>query len=330
MFGDLNWSFHVVTGPDEITFQANTTSVGKIAENGSPLPKHRAYVAYNHFHNAVDVARFPLGGVVPAFTDSSHVDRYTLGWEKTWSCDTWSVELRLPLSGGLNYESTGPVVPTPDLFVDEGNLGDLTIILKRLLFDCNNTAISAGLGITTPTGNDLEVELPLLTTRLVVHNDAVHLLPFVGVLSAHGERLFFQGFAQVDVSLNGDRVDVFNATIPAYDSGLVNDQTLIYLDAGLGYWLWSDPCNCGIQGVASVMEIHYTTTLEDADIFSAFGGLHRVGNQANRMDIVNVTVGLHTLLSNGLEMRVGTAFPFDSRDDRLFDAEVMASLVGRF
>jgi hypothetical protein len=47
----------------------------------------------------------------------------------------------------------------------------------------------------------------------------------------------------------------------------------------------------------------------------------------NRRDILNGTVGLHTVLQNGTSIRVGGVFPLRQSDDnRLFDAEVQAAV----
>lgn len=47
--------------------------------------------------------------------------------------------------------------------------------------------------------------------------------------------------------------------------GSVTDQTLMYVDASFGYWLFRDDEAEFLQGLASVLELHYTTALTRAD-----------------------------------------------------------------
>ena len=49
------------------------------------------------------------------------------------------------------------------------------------------------------------------------------------------------------------------------DSDSLADQTLLYLDASAGYWWYQSTDDSGLTGLASVLELHYTTTLNDAD-----------------------------------------------------------------
>jgi hypothetical protein len=142
-----------------------------------------------------------------------------------------------------------------------------------------------------------------------VENDALFLQPFVGLLWTPTDRHFVQGFLQWDFDACGYTVTTGGG------SGVVQDQHMMYADVQAGYWLYQDPCAPHITGIAPVVELHYTTTLNDAD---AFGGL---SNSHNRLDFLNITGGLQIDLSCESTITLAAAVPVSR--DRLFDVEVM-------
>jgi hypothetical protein len=283
----------------------------KISENDKALPMDRVFFVYNHFQNALEASAIGPGA------KSFPIDQYTIGLEKTFRQGLWSVELRLPLS-------RTPRVAGADLEAGTGEVGNLAVIVKRLLFATPTTGVGIGLPIQTPTGSDVTGEGAVSSYTL--SNDAVHLAPFIGFLSAPNERLFCEGFLQVDVPTHGNRI-VFGGN----DLGKLNDQSLLYLDLGVGYWLHHNPYAPYITGIAPLVEYHYTTTLQNADMLSGTDGFQflQFGNTFNRMDVSNLTIGLHTELGQ-TTVRLGGAFPLSGNSNRFYDAEVLVSVNRRF
>jgi hypothetical protein len=291
----------------------------KIAENNKPFPVDRVFFLYNHFHNALEteLTGALLGGGPPP--DDFSVDRYTFGIEKTFFDGLWSAEVRMPFAGRFEEENAA-------FGVEGGKWGNLSLVFKRLLATTESSALAAGMAIDFPTGSDADGFLG--ATSFTLHNDAFHLMPYLGYMALPSERAFFQGFIQVDVPLNGNRVD----TSPAAGSGTVDDQTLLYLDVAAGYWVMRNECGRCVTGVAPIAELHYTTTLEDSDSVTAAVGATTLtfGNSANRLDVLDFTVGLHVEFANGMNGRVGAVFPLREDDDKLFDAEIQVSVNWRF
>lgn len=313
---------------------AGGTRRTKIMENNHTLPRDRVSFSYNHFHNAISTDEFRLPGrgasnvttTPDVFTrrNLQSVNRYTLGFEKTFESGQSSVEFRLPLVGDLQNN------PGMDVVSQNGNVGNFSVILKRLFFTAEDFALAAGLGINLPTGSDATGSIGNVGWE--VSNEAVHYLPYVGVAGSPGDFWFYQAFAQLDVAGSGNPVDVTDSA-GQERVGRLNDQTLLFLDATGGAWLYRNPAS-RLAGIASILELHYTTTLQDADAFGVVGrgssfseSVLVFGNANNRLDILNGTVGLHTVLRNGTSFRVGGVFPLHQRDDkRLFDAEVQAAV----
>jgi hypothetical protein len=318
--------FGTTTAQADLPLAAGCRRV-KIAEDDNALPQDRVFFLYNHFQDALH-ADADLGGVGP-FSRNFSVDCYTFGLEKTFFDQKSSIEVRMPLAGRTDFS-------TPDFGVSGGNVGNLAVIVKRLVYRCDTLAVSIGLGIDTPTGSDAtgfaEAPLPVpKTAAFVVHNDAVHLLPYAGFVNAPSERFFWEGFVQVDVATNPNRVDYQNNRGPG--TGELSEQNLLYLDLAGGYWLYRNPCGRHLTGVAGMVELHYTTALQDSDVVAApfppFPSL-AFSNFANRVDVLDLTVGIHSELTKSALCRVGAVVPLRTGDDRSFDSELQVQLEWRF
>jgi hypothetical protein len=163
-------------------------------------------------------------------------------------------------------------------------------------------------------------------TRLIaVENESVHTMPYVAALYDPGGRVYVHGFAQLDYDLNGNPI-----SLNADGQGLrrvdrVTDQTLLFLDGSVGYWLSRNPGQF-FGGVVAVGEVHYNKTLERADEV-AMGNL-RFGNRDASLDLVNSTLGAHALLGRSIVTNA-VAFPL-TRSDRVFDWEYKFLLNYRY
>jgi hypothetical protein len=335
MFGDFfnNLGGSVLAVDGLQTAQADLPLAGgcrrvKIAEDDNALPQDRVFFLYNHFQNAFK-AQSDLAGLGP-FNRRFSVDRYTFGVEKTFHDNLWSVELRMPLAGRTEFL-------TPNFEVSGGYVGNLAVILKRLVYNSETFAASVGVGVDTPTGSDVTgfaTSAPpyLKTTTFVVRNDAVHVLPYAGFVSVPTAKFFWEGFAQVDITANPIRVDYRSAA--GSGTSDLSEQNLLYLDLAAGYWLYRNPCGCRrLTGIAGMVELHYTTTLQDSDLVvtptvppPALG----FANFANRVEVLNLTVGIHAELANCTVCRIGGVFPLRTGDDRSFDSELQVQLERRF
>lgn len=300
----------------------------RMSVNNRAQTDNRVFFLYQHFHNALDVNRFPPAAA-NAVANSFGLDRFLLGWETATADGLSSVELRLPLFAGADIVSAPPG-GAADFRADSGALGNLAVILKRILYDDCCTSIAAGMGITLPTGDDVRGQLPALNTTFLVNNDAVHLLPYLGFLRRSNDTFFYQGFAQLDIAANGNRVEVFDLGTPAAANGVLDPQTLMFLDISAGWWLYRNPCSCRVTGLASLIELHYTTTLESADRVVAAPTPPTFTNLANRIDAFDLTCGLHFEFGPCSSLRVGGVFPLRSGDNRFFDSEIQLQLNRRY
>lgn len=304
----------------------------KIAENDSPIPVDRVFFNYNHYHNVFQLSEqfpFPLG--VPPTVRQVPIDRYTVGFEKTIFDGQASVEMRLPFNGTFDEQ-------LQTVGVDGGNVGNLALVFKSLLYSDEELAIGAGLGIDTPTGKDVIGRIGQANLRF--NNQALHLLPYIGFMLAPGDPtwgwndgLFLTGFAQIDIATDGNAVNLLPPGGTSTQSlGKFTEQNLGFLDLGLGYWLYRNPYAERLTGLAVVSELHYTTSLQNSDVLTTqiSGADITVASRGNRFDVLNGTIGVQMLMFDVSSLRVAGVFPLRSEDQRFFDSEVQVQFNRRF
>ena len=278
-------------------------------EHARALPTDRVFFLYNHFHNALRLQ-------TQNTSTTDNVDQFTFGFEKTSDDGQWSFELRMPFSGDADLSGE-------NVTVDSNGVGNLVGTLKRIMYLDSTFVVAAGLAVVAPTGSDASVTFT--NSRIDFENEAVHLLPYLAVQASPDENWFFHAFAQVDIAANENEVSLIDTTSTVSDS--LADQTLLYLDASAGYWWYQSTDDSGLTGLASVVELHYTTTLNDADSANLDGGF--IGNLDNRYDVLNLTAGVHSEWSGNTAIRFAVVVPLD-RDERFFDSEMQVSIIRRY
>ena len=281
-------------------------------EQSRALPTDRVFFFFNHFHNALEISGF--GGRV-----NEDVNQFTFGAEQTLGNGDWSVEVRLPIATETDFGNAFNRAQSD-------GLGNLVVTLKKLLYADDDYALALGLATSAPTGDDALVDF--FGTSVVIENEAVHLLPYLALQATPDDNWFFHAFAQIDVAANGDGIRVDDGF--TVSTGRLVEQTFLFLDAAAGYWWIRDetPDASGLTGLASVIELHYTTTLNDAHTPSV--GFLNVGNVDNRIDVVNLTTGLHSEWNNDTAIRLATVVPLRDRgENRFFDFEVQFAIIKR-
>lgn len=295
----------------------------KIGENNSVVPRDRFYFMYQQYQNAIESAIVPQ----PAGNRkgrSAPLNRFTLGAEKTWLNGLWSTEIRMPMMGGAD------TVYDVDVFTSYGNAGNLALVIKRLLFESETTAVSAGLGFSLPTGEDTEFDLG--DEIFMLANEVVHLQPFLGYLQT-GDRVFFQGFLQLDIPTGGNQVTSRIAGFATEGFGALTDQTFLFFDGSAGYWMYRDQTAPVVTGLAAIAELHFTGSLSNAS---------RINGQTTNittfvfqptkdpLTAVTMTSGLHVELTRRTALRAAVVLPLVDEDARAFDSELWVSINCRY
>ena len=286
----------------------------KFAENNSPFPRNRVFFNFHHFHNAVQ----QVGG------GERNLDRYTFGLERLILDGRASLEVRVPFS---NTVSASPVANTSGQTDTE--FGNVSLAIKRMLYQDQCSALSVGLGIVFPTGSDFVISGDVVDNSFA--NEVVHLQPFIGYYHAPTSRLFTQFFAQMDFATSGNDVTVDGI------SDELEDQTLLFLDLSIGYWLHRNQCAKYLRGIAPMVELHYSTSVEDQD-YGAFQGVTQFRTAGGptlfvedaRRDVLNLTGGLFFQIGPVSSLKVGAVAPLRDGTDKLFDSEIGVQFTRRY
>ena len=187
-------------------------------------------------------------------------------------------------------------------------------------------------------------------------NETFYVSPFLAWLWQPDPRWFHQGFMQVEVAANPSKVIAAGGGVSTFDTSGdgtpdpfdpndtvliwetpfplgaadLQGQTLLRLNLGCGCILMENPQADFIQQLTALFEVHYTTTLNDANISSipllitglGFSDLDSIdiGNRDNRIDIINLVAGVSANCGN-LVITHGFAAPVKSVPDRGFDFE---------
>lgn len=339
MFGDFRRGGPVLaiqpstgTLPDlrtEVPLAAGISGL-RAAENNHALLGDRVWFAYNYFDAAFDIQTVSGMGLPPQ-SQSQSLHRSVIAFEKLLDCGATSIEVRMPFGAAFNADGiAGPSAAPAPFGVESESVGNLNVLLKRLLYADDRYAWSAGLGVELPTGSEGLVTYGPISASM--EPEAVHLVPFLAGTQQHG-RWFTHGFLQLDIASHGDP---FRATLntPADREfvGRINQPVLMGLDLGGGYWL-IPPCDCcdGGGSLAVVGEVHYTTPLGNADELQADGGLTAVTINtpvAASYEVLHFTTALQIALDGGWQLRPGVVFP--ARSERVFDAEYLLQVNRRF
>jgi hypothetical protein len=265
--------------------------------------------------------------------------------------------------------------PNDTLGNTSNELGNVSLIFKGLLYQDQKLAVSTGASVTIPTaranhvrvvdflGDDFDNSVEVERQReFTVLNETWSISPFAAFIVQPTRRLFVQSFMQFDIPLNKSKIIYSETPLvnkepteiifdPLSTTDNIREQSLMQLDLGIGYWLVNRPNATWITGIAPTVELHYTTTLNNADIrtlpvapkfaadsnfpngqrpITAVETAPQVGNLKNHLDIVNLTLGSTFEIANRATIATGFVIPLRGNNDRTFDFEFQLQLNWRF
>ncbi len=293
--GDANGNV-IIAGPDAASRRS------KLSENFSPEVRDRCFFNYSFFNDT-------FGGL-------GDVSRYVLGFERVLIDDLVSVEVRLPMAGTFSSRQQISSNGSRDF-----ELGNATIIGKVVLFRSDNFTLTGGSGITAPLADDarlLNGERELLR----IENEAVHILPFLGLLRRYDAKTFFQTYTQFDVDVQGNPVLANFSGGQLQGIGRFTDSTLAHVDASVHRIVHQNrQPSAMLKGVVANAELHYTGTLQGSDRVAGEG--IAVSNLKENFNILNATVGAHLLLGKHVVVTPGMSVPIRDGLDEQFDYEAI-------
>ncbi|QGJ70291.1 Hypothetical protein PBC10988_19860 [Planctomycetales bacterium 10988] len=273
----------------------------RISDDNNPRPRDRVNFQYDYFNDA----KLGLGGY--------DVSRFTPSVEKTFLNGCASLELRVPFAATLDSN-----LFTNDLSARTGELGNVKLILKGLLYGNEQVDFSAGFGVNFPTADDTQVSFADGTELVRVENESWVVEPFLAFAWRPMPMFFAQGWAQYSYDANESPV-LANPTLTGLQQiGFVEANSHYSLDGQIGFWMYGNPTGF-ISGIAPFAEIHHTGGIDDSDALVA--GNIIVGNFES-VEETNVTVGTTILIENCISSSVGAVFPLN--DEEFYDWQIGA------
>jgi hypothetical protein len=275
----------------------------KVSDDNSPLPRDRVIFDYDFFSG------------VPLRAGGFDVHRVVAGYEMAFF-DGWvSLEVRLPFAATLSNDSTIGTTTGGG-----GELGNLSLTVKGLVYRSATVNVSTGLSLGLPTADNVRVFLGS-TEVMRIDNDADLLTPFVACLYTPDENVFVQAWCEAAFSSQGNRVLMSNATGGLQDAGRLYDQNVVQLDAQAGYWVINPAHSEGVvRGLAPFVELHESLSVAHAG--NLRNGFFTIGGQAERFSELNVSLGAVVQLGEQVNVAAGAGFPLRGQSNRTFDYEL--------
>ncbi len=276
----------------------------RIQDNNSPLPKDRVFFDYNFYNN------------VPLNAAGVDVNRFAPGFEKTFLNKMASLDVRVPVA--LTLDSSMVIDGVTD--TSKGEFGNMALISKFLLTSSETCALAAGVGVSVPTADDMEVGLVDGTRLIEVENDSVHLLPYVAFLfTPQQSNCFLLTYVTFDFETAGNDVLANVNGTGLEQVGVLQDQHLATFSLALGSWCYENYTRGSmIKRIGWSLETHYTATLNDAD--TIFVDNFQIGIPGQDLSLVNEVIGGHVQVGQTI-FTGGYAVPLTS-SDRVFDGEL--------
>ena len=287
----------------------------KLAENSSPLPMDRWIANYNLFDSVDSIG---------------DVTRFTFGAEKTFDDGLKSFEARISFAHTLSNNQifrvpvNGPPFVTQNL---DDEFGNLVLTYKQIIRPLDDGIVTAGIGVGLPTANDQFLfnqgaANPILLMK--VHNDAVHLMPFIAFMRQPNENLMIQGFAQVDFATTRNPVLIRTFAQPGQltNAAKIEDVPLLFLDLGLAY-KWIENREGLINAVTPLLELHYSLGMRDRDQLQFPPTVPQVFNfeASGRISVLNLTAGASLQIGDSIFVRPAVSIPLSNGAGAGYDYE---------
>jgi len=280
----------------------------KISENYSPEVRDRVFFNYSFFNDFV-------GGL-------GDISRFVAGTERVLIEDLFSMEVRLPVAATYGSRQSLNDAEARDM-----EIGNVAFIGKASLFRGDDFLWVGGLGVSIPTADDTEITMDGFDL-VNIENRTVQIQPYTSVLKRWGDWTA-QAYMQLDLAANGDPVHVnTNLNDPGAGTleqvGVFTDSNLMHFDFSLHCLLYQRAnSDSGLNAVISNAELHYTTTLQDADLVTR--DTFDYTSLQNNFDIVNTTLGAHFVFGkeNDIIVTPAMAIPLREGFNEQFDYEAL-------
>jgi hypothetical protein len=251
-----------------------------VGANSSPVPTDRLYFDYSLIKNGVP------------FNRSENFDRYTIGIEKTIGEGDFSLEIRFPFAASMDHQ----LVLENGRGAAQTEAGNALVILKKELGSNEHMLISGGLGISLPTGSDIDVDSAAGKPLIRLVNEALHMKPFLAMAFVPDENFFMSSFIEYDLPAGRNGAEVNLDGMGLQQVGRFRDASHLLWDVSAGYWSESADDSM-IRRWAPVVEFHFDKGFSDGS--QVRGNSYRLFDISQDRSVANVLAGVTFDLNEG-------------------------------
>jgi hypothetical protein len=251
-----------------------------IGANTRAVPTDRLYFDYSLIKNGVPFSR------------TENFDRYTFGIEKTVGEGDFSVELRVPFAASMD----NLLILENGQGASDVKTGNALVILKHELASNEQMIISGGLGISIPTGSDIEVDNAAGKPLIRLVNEATHMKPFLAMAFVPDQHFFMQSFIEYDLPAGRNGAEVNLDGMGLQQVGRFRDASHLLWDVSAGYWSEADDESM-IRRWAPVMEFHFDKGFSDGS--QVRGNSYRLFDISQDREAANILAGVTLDLHEG-------------------------------
>lgn len=251
-----------------------------VGANASAVPTDRLYFDYSLVKNGVP------------FNRSENFDRYTIGIEKTIGEGEFSLEMRLPFAASMDHQ----------LILENGQgaaqteTGNALVIMKHELGSNEHMLISGGVGLSLPTGSDVDVDTAAGKPLIRLVNEAVHMKPFLAMAFVPDEHFFMSSFLEYDFPMGRNEARVNLDGFGLQPVGRFRDASHILWDVSAGYWSEKDE-ESAVRRWAPVVEFHFDKGFSDGSVTR--GNSYRIFDISQDRSVANMLAGVTLDLHEG-------------------------------
>jgi hypothetical protein len=251
-----------------------------VGANSSAVPTDRLYFDYSLVKNGIP------------FNRSENFDRYTIGIEKTIGEGEFSVEVRLPFAASMDHQ----LVLENGQGAAQTETGNALVILKHELGSNEHMLVSGGLGLSLPTGSDVEVHSAAGKRLLRLVNEALHMKPFLAMAFVPDEHFFMSSFIEYDLPAGRNEAEVNLTGMGLQQVGRIRDASHLLWDVSAGYWSETADDSL-IRRWAPVMEFHFDKGFSDGSQIR--GNSYRLFDISQDRNVANILAGVTFDLHEG-------------------------------
>jgi hypothetical protein len=256
-----------------------------VGANSSPVPTDRLYFDYSLVKNGVPYNR------------SENFDRFTIGIEKVFGEGDFSLEVRLPFVASMDHQ----LILENGQGASQTETGNALVILKHELGSNEHMLISGGLGLSVPTGSDVDVDSAAGKPLIRLVNESVHMKPFLAMAFVPDDRFFMSSFLEYDLPAGRNEAQVNLDGMGLQPVGRFRDASHILWDISAGYWSEAAEDSV-VRRWAPVVEFHFDKGFSD--------GSQVRGNSFRLFDISQDRSGANLLAGVTLDLNEGKYFSF--------------------